>query len=162
MSVNPGSAARLSSRAASLRSARCATLLDRTGSRAPIEVDGGIDTANAGRLVAAGADDPGRRQRLFGTADPRAGHRGICARRRGRPPVRSEHGADVVLDSAFATPRPTRWGSSTTRTISSGSRSARADLLRTLGWSYREMEHSGVSLPVIEAHCEYHRAGALR
>lgn len=34
---------------------------------------------------------------------------------------------------------------------------ARADLLRTLGWSYREMEHAGVSLPVIEAHCEYHR-----
>ena len=25
------------------------------------------------------------------------------------------------------------------------------------GWSYREMEQAGVSLPVIEAHCEYHR-----
>ena len=35
---------------------------------------------------------------------------------------------------------------------------ARADLLRALGWSYREMEHSGVSLPVIEAHCDYRRA----
>ncbi len=34
---------------------------------------------------------------------------------------------------------------------------ARADLLRTLGWSYREMEHAGVSLPVIEAQCKYHR-----
>ena len=34
---------------------------------------------------------------------------------------------------------------------------ARTDLLRTLGWSYREMEHAGVSLPVIETHCEYHR-----
>ena len=34
---------------------------------------------------------------------------------------------------------------------------ARADLLRSLGWSYREMEQAGVSLPVIEAHCEYHR-----
>ena len=32
---------------------------------------------------------------------------------------------------------------------------ARADLLRTLGWTYREMEESGVSLPVIEARCEY-------
>jgi len=31
----------------------------------------------------------------------------------------------------------------------------RTDLLRTLGWSYREMEESGVILPVIEAHCEY-------
>jgi acyl-CoA thioester hydrolase len=35
---------------------------------------------------------------------------------------------------------------------------ARADLLRTLGWSYREMEQTGVSLPVIEAHCEYRRS----
>jgi acyl-CoA thioester hydrolase len=35
---------------------------------------------------------------------------------------------------------------------------ARADLLRSLGWTYREMEHAGVSLPVIEVHCEYHRS----
>jgi acyl-CoA thioester hydrolase len=34
---------------------------------------------------------------------------------------------------------------------------ARAELLRSLGWSYREMEHDGVSLPVIEARCAYHR-----
>ncbi len=34
---------------------------------------------------------------------------------------------------------------------------ARTDLLRSLGWSYREMEIAGVSLPVIEAHCEYRR-----
>jgi acyl-CoA thioester hydrolase len=34
---------------------------------------------------------------------------------------------------------------------------ARADLLRSLGWSYREMERAGVSLPVIEAHCDYLR-----
>jgi acyl-CoA thioester hydrolase len=32
---------------------------------------------------------------------------------------------------------------------------ARAELLRTLGWSYREMEATGVALPVIEAQCEY-------
>ena len=34
---------------------------------------------------------------------------------------------------------------------------ARTDLLRAVGWTYREMEHAGVSLPVIESHCEYHR-----
>jgi acyl-CoA thioester hydrolase len=34
---------------------------------------------------------------------------------------------------------------------------ARTDLLRSLGWTYREMELAGVSLPVIEAHCEYQR-----
>jgi acyl-CoA thioester hydrolase len=31
----------------------------------------------------------------------------------------------------------------------------RTDLLRQSGWSYREMELEGFSLPVIEAHCEY-------
>jgi acyl-CoA thioester hydrolase len=34
---------------------------------------------------------------------------------------------------------------------------ARTDLLRTLGWTYREMEDTGVYLPVIESHCEYRR-----
>jgi acyl-CoA thioester hydrolase len=34
---------------------------------------------------------------------------------------------------------------------------ARTDLLRSLGWSYREMEAAGVRLPVIEAHCDYLR-----
>ena len=34
---------------------------------------------------------------------------------------------------------------------------ARTDLLRALGWSYREMEESGVFLPVIEAACQYRR-----
>jgi acyl-CoA thioester hydrolase len=32
---------------------------------------------------------------------------------------------------------------------------ARTDLLRQAGWSYREMEDDGFSLPVIESHCEY-------
>jgi acyl-CoA thioester hydrolase len=31
----------------------------------------------------------------------------------------------------------------------------RTDLLRHSGWSYRELESEGISLPVIEAHCEY-------
>jgi len=35
---------------------------------------------------------------------------------------------------------------------------ARTDWLRERGWSYREMEASGVMLPVIDAHCEYLRS----
>ena len=31
----------------------------------------------------------------------------------------------------------------------------RADWLRQTGWTYREMERDGISLPVIEARCEY-------
>ena len=34
----------------------------------------------------------------------------------------------------------------------------RTDLLRHAGWTYREMEREGFSLPVIEAHCEYHQS----
>ena len=31
----------------------------------------------------------------------------------------------------------------------------RCELLRTLGWTYREMEDAGVQLPVIEATCHF-------
>ena len=31
----------------------------------------------------------------------------------------------------------------------------RTDWLRQTGWTYREMERDGISLPVIEAQCEY-------
>ena len=34
---------------------------------------------------------------------------------------------------------------------------ARGELLRDCGWTYREMEETGVLLPVIEAQCEYLR-----
>jgi len=34
----------------------------------------------------------------------------------------------------------------------------RTDLLRGAGWSYREMEEDGMTLPVIEAHCEYRQS----
>jgi acyl-CoA thioester hydrolase len=33
----------------------------------------------------------------------------------------------------------------------------RTDLIRSSGWTYREMEATGVRLPVLEAHCEYRR-----
>ena len=45
-------------------------LLDRAGSRAPIEVDGGIDVHTAPRIVAAGADILVAGNAVFGAADP--------------------------------------------------------------------------------------------
>jgi len=33
----------------------------------------------------------------------------------------------------------------------------RAELMRELGHSYREVEEGGIYLPVVEAHCRYHR-----
>ena len=34
----------------------------------------------------------------------------------------------------------------------------RTERLREGGWSYRDMEADGISLPVIEAHCEYRQS----
>jgi acyl-CoA thioester hydrolase len=34
----------------------------------------------------------------------------------------------------------------------------RTDLLREAGWTYRDMEVEGFSLPVVEAHCAYRRS----
>ncbi len=34
----------------------------------------------------------------------------------------------------------------------------RCDLLCSLGHSYRDLESTGLMLPVIEAHCEFHRS----
>ena len=34
----------------------------------------------------------------------------------------------------------------------------RTDLLRNEGWSYKDMEGEGFSLPVVEAHCEYRQS----
>ena len=34
---------------------------------------------------------------------------------------------------------------------------ARTNLLRDAGWTYREMEAEGFFLPVIVAHCDYHK-----
>ena len=62
MSVNPGFGGQtLHSRAASARSREVRALLDRAGNRAPVEIDGGIDLENVGRVVAAGARDHRRR-----------------------------------------------------------------------------------------------------
>jgi acyl-CoA thioester hydrolase len=35
----------------------------------------------------------------------------------------------------------------------------RCELLRALGWSYRELEADGVSLPVIHASCDFRQSG---
>jgi ribulose-phosphate 3-epimerase len=45
-------------------------LLRKAGSTAPIEVDGGIDTSTAARIVAAGADILVAGNAIFGSSDP--------------------------------------------------------------------------------------------
>ena len=72
MSVNPGFGGQtfLPRAESKIRAARA--LLDRAGNPAPVEVDGGIDASNIGRVVAAGAEILVAGQAVFGHGDPAA------------------------------------------------------------------------------------------
>lgn len=70
MSVNPGFGGqtfipRTESKIEAIRA-----LLDRRGSRAPIEVDGGIDRGNATQVISAGAEILVAGNAIFGSPDP--------------------------------------------------------------------------------------------
>jgi ribulose-phosphate 3-epimerase len=69
MSVNPGFGGQtfIPRSESKIRAVR--RLLDDAGSRAPIEVDGGIDHSNAARIIAAGAGILVAGQAIFGTTD---------------------------------------------------------------------------------------------
>jgi ribulose-phosphate 3-epimerase len=69
MTVNPGFGGQtfIPRSESKIRAVR--DLLRRAGSTAPIEVDGGIDTTTAPRVVAAGADILVAGQAIFGSAD---------------------------------------------------------------------------------------------
>jgi ribulose-phosphate 3-epimerase len=54
-------------------------LLDRTGSRAAVEIDGGIDHHNVARVVAAGARIIVAGSAIFGGADPERATRELKA-----------------------------------------------------------------------------------
>jgi ribulose-phosphate 3-epimerase len=79
MSVNPGFGGqtfipRSESKIRAIRS-----LLDREGSRAVIEVDGGVDRTNAARLIDAGATILVAGNSIFGTPDPERAARELRA-----------------------------------------------------------------------------------
>jgi ribulose-phosphate 3-epimerase len=79
MSVNPGFGgqtfiARSESKVRAVRQ-----LLQRLGSTALIEIDGGIDQSNAARVVAAGVDVLVAGQTIFGAADPERAMRELRA-----------------------------------------------------------------------------------
>ena len=79
MSVNPGFGGQtfIPHSESKLRAVR--QLLTRVGSRAPIEVDGGIDHDNAARIVAAGADILVAGSSIFGGGDPEGATRDLRA-----------------------------------------------------------------------------------
>ncbi len=70
MSVNPGFGGQTFIPRSESKIQAVRTLLDRQGNAAPIEVDGGIDTSNAARLVEAGAAILVAGTSIFGTGNP--------------------------------------------------------------------------------------------
>ena len=79
MSVNPGFGGQtfIPRSESKIRAVRA--LLDRAGNPAPIEVDGGVDATNVGRLVAAGASIFVAGAAIFGDPDPTGAVRGLRA-----------------------------------------------------------------------------------
>jgi len=72
MSVNPGFGGQRFIRASLDKIRRMRSLLDRTGSHAPIEVDGGVDLRTIKDVVAAGASILVAGNAVFGAGDPAA------------------------------------------------------------------------------------------
>jgi ribulose-phosphate 3-epimerase len=79
MSVNPGFGGQTFIPRSESKVRAVRELLTRLGSRAPIEVDGGIDHSNAARVVAAGAEILVAGQAIFGAADAERATRELLA-----------------------------------------------------------------------------------
>jgi ribulose-phosphate 3-epimerase len=69
MSVNPGFGGQTFIPRSESKVRAVRALLDRAGSRAPVEVDGGVNRTNAASLVAAGVEILVAGQAIFGAAD---------------------------------------------------------------------------------------------
>jgi ribulose-phosphate 3-epimerase len=79
MSVNPGFGGQTFIPRSESKVRAVRALLDQAGSRAPVEVDGGVDETNAGRLVSAGASILVAGQAIFGSPDIAGAIRGLRA-----------------------------------------------------------------------------------
>jgi ribulose-phosphate 3-epimerase len=79
MSVNPGFGGQTFIPRTESKIQAVRALLDRQGSTAPIEVDGGIDQTNAARVVQAGATILVAGHSIFGTGDPERATRDLRA-----------------------------------------------------------------------------------
>jgi ribulose-phosphate 3-epimerase len=79
MSVNPGFSGQTFIARSESKTAAVRALIERQGSPARIELDGGIDATNIGRLVSAGASAFVAGSAVFGAPDPAAAVRALRA-----------------------------------------------------------------------------------
>ncbi len=77
MSVNPGFSGQSFIPHSTAKVSAVRALLDGAGSRAPVEIDGGIQPANAAQVVAAGAEILVAASAIYGTDDPAAATRAL-------------------------------------------------------------------------------------
>ena len=163
MSVNPGFGGQRFIRGSLDKIRRMRALLDRAGSHAPIEVDGGVDLQHH------------QRRRGRGGQHSRGWQRGLWCRRSRCQPGRAATGGGSVKPSP-ASP-PVRCAAPVVRVRYAETdrmgvvyyanylvwfEVGRTEWLREAGWTYRAMEDEGLSLPVIEAQCAYKLSAALR
>lgn len=79
MTVNPGFGGQTFIPGSDDKISRVRRLLDMTGNRAPVAVDGGVDRGNAARIVEAGAEILVAGAAVFGTPDAAAAVRALRA-----------------------------------------------------------------------------------
>ena len=79
MSVNPGFGGQRFIPRSEHKVAAVRALLDRAGNKAPVEIDGGIDRQNVGRVVAAGAGIIVAGSAIFHSGDPERATRDLKA-----------------------------------------------------------------------------------
>jgi ribulose-phosphate 3-epimerase len=79
MSVNPGFGGQTFIPRSESKVREVRALLDRVGNAAPVEIDGGIDQTNVGRIVAAGARMIVAGSAIFHTPDPERATRDLKA-----------------------------------------------------------------------------------
>ena len=87
MSVNPGFGGQTFIPRSESKVRDVRALLDRAGSRAAIEIDGGIDQTNVAKVVGAGARIIVAGNAIFGTADPERATRALKAAAQGALPA---------------------------------------------------------------------------
>ena len=159
MSVNPGFGGQTFIPRSESKIQAVRALLDRQRQRRADRGRRRHRPPNAAADRRGGARHPRRRQRHFRHRDPERATRDLraaaTAGRRSSAAVSDGRAARVDLRVRVRYAETDKMGVVYYANYFVWFEVARADLLRSLGWSYREMEADGVSLPVIEAHCEY-------
>ena len=143
MTVNPGFGGQTFIPRSESKVRAVRQLLDRAGNRAPIEVDGGIDSSNAGRIVAAGASILVAGSSIFGSGDAERATRQLRESAMQRAEVLNASAWDDA-PVPFRRPRPLRRdGQDGRRLLRELFRVVRSGARRSAAQSWLELSRDG-------------------